>query len=194
MRIIAPFVAAFEHYCAGNRFLFHLYSLPYRALVKRELSLAATTPSDTIMHIGCGSLPFTAVLAARQSGARVIGVDCDAHAVENARNIVDFLGLSGSGPGAIDIVCADAATDPLPQASVILVALQAGPKDAVYDNIRRSIPDAGMIFRLPRGGLETQYGTLDPRRLPDGVCRHAMPTFDRSELHSGPAGSAGRSN
>ena len=184
MSVISPFVAAFERYCAGNRALFHLYSLPYRALVARELSLAGTLPTHTIMHVGCGSLPFTAVLAARLSGAKVIGVDCDPDAVRNAQRIVGRLGLSGSGPGTIDIIHADAACDLLPDAGVILVALQAGPKDAIYENIARSMDTAHAIFRLPRAGLEGEYGTLHAPRIADGVCRHAMPTFDRSVLYS----------
>ncbi len=185
MSTIARFVAALERRAASKPWFFDIYAFPYRALVARELRLAEVSADDTVIHIGCGSLPFTAVLTAQLSGARVIGVDCDADAVEKARAVVARLGLREQ----VSIVEADAADDGLPAADVVLVALQARPKAAIYRNIARNA-EAGpgrravrVVFRLPRPGLESEYGTLTPSAPPARAVGHRMPTFDRSELH-----------
>lgn len=181
--MIPNLVAAMEHRCGGNRYLFDVYAFPYRALVRRELRLAKVDRSETLMHIGCGSLPFSAVLAARLSGARVIAVDRDHSAVCNARRAVRRLGLTGRRGGHITIIHAEAGSDDLPRADVVLVALQATVKRAILDNIARTTDASRIVFRLPRPGLEAEYGTLGCVREPAGVCRHWMPTFDRSALY-----------
>ncbi len=166
MRIISHTVAALERAAAERPWCFRLYAYPYRRLVARELALAGVSPADTVLNIGCGSLPFTAVLAAQLSGARVIAVDCDPQAVRNARAVVARLGLAGR----IEVVRADAASDRLPEAEVALVALQAGPKPEIHRNLARSVRGKGgagggaggtrAVFRLPRRRLEAEYGTL----------------------------------
>ncbi len=185
MSSIARFVAALERRAASRSWFFDIYAFPYRALVARELRLAEVSAGATVMHIGCGSLPFTAVLTAQLSGARVIGVDRDADAVVKARAVVARLELRER----VSILEADASVDRLPTADVILVALQAGPKTAIYRNIARCA-EAGpgrravrVVFRLPRPGLEGEYGTFTPSAPSARAVRHRMPTFDRSELH-----------
>lgn len=183
MRIISTAVAVFERLCANMPWFFELYAFPYRALVARELQLAGVRASDTVLSIGCGALPFTAVLTARISGARVIGVDRDRKSALRARRTVARLGLQAD----VTILEADAASDRLPAADVALVALQAAPKPEILRNLSRSHAgcDGGrIVFRLPRARLAAEYGTLDSTAQPAaGMVRHLMPTFGRSELH-----------
>ncbi len=182
MRVISVFVAALERRLAAQPWFFRLYAYPYRALVGRELRLAGVGARDTVLNIGCGSLPFTAVLVAELSGARVIGVDCDREAVVNARATVARLGLRRR----IRIIEADAARDPLPAADVAVVSLQAAPKTAIHANLTRALARRGggrAVFRLPRPALEAEYETLSAPVAAHGVVRHRMPTFDRSELY-----------
>lgn len=208
MTVIKPLVAALERRFAGCPWFFRLYTLPYRNLVARELQLAAVDTSDTVLSIGCGALPFSAVLAARLSGARVIAVDIDPVAAAQAEQLVHRLGCAAR----ISVITADAARDRLPDATVALVALQAAPKDAIWRNLQRSLrpPRGRAVFRLPRPALETEYGSFsaaadrhartageeaatagdgtltDGDAAPAGVLnagiRHRMPTFNRSVL------------
>ncbi len=180
MSFIKRHVAALERRWSHRPWFFHLYAAPYRSLVRRELRLAAVGPEDVVLSVGCGALPFTAVLCATFSGARVIAVDIDAEAVEKARVLVHRLGLSPQ----IEVLVADAAEDSLPAATVALVALQAAPKDLISRNLMRSLPARGgrVVYRLPRAGLEAQYGCFDELEDVVGLVRHRMPTFDRSVL------------
>ncbi|TVR61225.1 MAG: methyltransferase domain-containing protein [Spirochaetaceae bacterium] len=180
VRLIKPFVAWLERRFANSAWFFRLYSLPYHRLVSRELKLAAVSRIDTVLSVGCGALPFTAVLAHRLSRARVIAVDIDPVAAARAAALIRRLGLSES----ITVVTGDAATAVLPTATVALVALQAAPKDDIWHNLRRSLdPTQGRaVFRLPRRGLEIEYGRFSNETAVVGRARHRMPTFDESVL------------
>ena len=180
MSLIKPLVAAFERRLAGAPGVFFWYSLPYRGVVRRELVLSGIKRSDRVLVIGCGAIPFTAVLTARMSGASVVAVDCDMQAVLRARILVERLGLDRQ----ITVIHANAATDRLPAARVALVALQAGPKEAIRLNLRGCIDerDGCVLFRLARRKLEHQYGTLHVPSEHGSQVRHRMPTFDRSVL------------
>ncbi len=182
MSRIKSAVGALERRLAGQAWFFHAYTFPYRALLRRELRLAAVQPDDVLLNIGCGSAPFSAVLAAQFSGARVIAVDMDPRAVTGARSLVAGLGLSSR----IEVVLADAANDPLPPASVALVALQAAPKDDIWQNLRHSLSESGnrgrALFRIPRAGLESEYGHFTPGTAVRGEVYHRMPTFERTIL------------
>ncbi len=220
MSIISPFVAWLERRCARSRLFFYAYAAPYRRLVARELRLAGVDSRHTLVHIGCGSLPFTAVLAARISGCRVIAVDSDEQAARNARATVRRLGLEyadspapkiehhehssrrrNARSGSVEVIVGTAGADSakdrpegkcdelthrLRIADVVLVALQAAPKQAIYRQLSCETPeDAALVFRLARPGLEAEYGCLEAGLEGNApFCRHAMPTFNRSVLFS----------
>lgn len=183
MSFIKRHVAALEQRYADKPWFFRLYAAPYSGLVQRELRLARVSSEDVVLSIGCGALPFTAVLCARFTGARVIAVDIDPEAVRKARALIASLGMAEQ----VSVMVANAATDQLPQADVALVALQAAPKSGIRRNLQRSLPADGgrVVYRLPRHGLEWQYGffdSFDEQRDSAGAVLHRMPTFDRSVL------------
>lgn len=180
MSSIKPFVARLERRWAGSRAFFFCYALPYRGVIRREAKLARISPSDRVLVVGCGALPFTAVLITRMTGAEIVAVDYDPPAVVEARRVIERLGLEHR----ITVIEADAAQDPLPAADVALVALQAAPKDSIRRNLERSLPASRgrSLYRLPRRGLEGEYGTLSEEPAGIGMVRHRVPTFDRSVL------------
>lgn len=180
MNIIKPLVACLERRFSDRPWFFRLYAAPYWGLVRREVGLAGVGPDDTLLSIGCGALPFTAVLAHVLTGARVIAVDFDRHAAERARRLIHRMGCSDR----IEIAIADASTDALPAVDVALVALQASPKDEIWRNLQRSLRAGSgrAVFRLPRVTLVSEYGSFTGERAAVGRVRHRMPTFNRSVL------------
>ncbi|POR05606.1 hypothetical protein AU468_00055 [Alkalispirochaeta sphaeroplastigenens] len=199
MQIIKPLVATLEKLCASSRTLFWCYAAPYRGVVAREIALARIGEGDRVLAIGCGSLPFTAVLVATLARAQVVAVDIDPVSAGKARTLIARLGLSSR----IQVLAGDAASLPMPRAEVALVALQAAPKKEILDNLAGSLPRGSgrVLLRLPRPGLEGQYGMEGTCFLegqyglgsPEdfapslGAVYHAMPTFDRSVLVALPA-------
>ena len=43
--------------------------------VKKEIAMLQLSSSDKVLHIGCGAIPYTSVVMAREIGARVTGID-----------------------------------------------------------------------------------------------------------------------
>ncbi len=195
MGVICNAVGRMERRIATSRYGFALYAAPYRRLVRRELRLLALVPGTRLLNVGCGSVPFSAILCAQMARVQVVAIDRDPEAVTHARELIIRLGLQDQ----LTVIRADAAADDLPTADAALIALQAKPKDAIRRNVARSLVkgvQAGhadgdgadgvggrMVFRLPRRSLEAEYGRFEERNTPCRSVRHLMPTFDRSELH-----------
>ena len=59
----------------------------YRRLVERELKSISLDPDATVLHIGCGPLPMTALYLS-QMGFHVKASDCNPAAVRSARKVV----------------------------------------------------------------------------------------------------------
>jgi len=179
-RIIQRFTCAFEKRLQSSRCLFELYMLPYGRVVRREIALAGITEEDVVLNVGCGSLPFTAVLIARLSGARVIAVDRDPAAAEGAEGLLGRMGMDG----LVQALHCDG-LDELPfHYDKAVLALHVEPKGEVLENILRGRPGVRAVVRVPRGGLKESYGFKGMAMPAAGRAGHLMPTFDRSLLYS----------
>ncbi len=64
---------------------FWLYHNLYKHVVKKEVELARISQEDTVLNIGCGAIPFTALHIVQMTGAKVIALDKDPEAVSKAR-------------------------------------------------------------------------------------------------------------
>lgn len=181
MKIIPMVVAFLEKRVAGSRVLVSLYAGFYRDVISNEISLAAITAKDRVLNIGCGGIPFTAILIARMTGARIWAVDCDEAAVQVARrcvaaqqldHLITVLHLNGTAMIPFDF-------------DVALVALQARPKKAILDNLLgRGNSRARLIFRRPRREMAHQYDMLPARPLFKDFIGQDKATFDGSVLYA----------
>ncbi len=174
-KYIQRFTCALEKFLHKHPSLFRLYSLPYSRVLRREISLAGISSKDTVLNVGCGSLPFTAVYIAESTGAKVYAVDNDPKAVKYATDLVDKLGLSGS----IKVLEADGKETVPIEFDIAVLALHVEPKSEVLKNL---LPKKVMM-RIPRKSLETSYGLDSIPYTPLGQVDHMMPTFDRSLLY-----------
>lgn len=43
--------------------------------VKKEIAMSRLSSSDKVLHIGCGAIPYTSIVIAREIGAQVTGID-----------------------------------------------------------------------------------------------------------------------
>lgn len=181
MKVIPGVVASLEKRVAGVRTIVSFYANFYRGVVNNEIKLAAITEMDRVLNIGCGGIPFTAILIARLTGARVLALDCDKEAVEVARrcvaaqqleNLIKVLHLDGTEVIPFDF-------------DVALVALQARPKKAILDNLLQSCNSkARLVFRRPRREMAHQYDLLPAAPLYYNSIRQDKTTFDCSVLYT----------
>ncbi len=56
----------------------------YDDLVKDEIRLANITSNDNVLVIGCGSIPSTAVILARETDTQITAIDIDSQATKKA--------------------------------------------------------------------------------------------------------------
>lgn len=179
MKIIHEMTSSIEKRFHENPLFFRMYSLPYRGVIKREIELADLSGKETVLNVGCGALPFTAVQIAERTNKKVYALDKEKKSFEAARELIKTLGLEES----IKVLKRDG-TDPIEiDFDAAFVSLQVHPKRKVIDNLSGLKSSTKLIVREPRDGLKSMYGSLPDRMDPDDHVRHCMPTFDRSVLY-----------
>jgi len=113
------------------------------SLHARCLNAASPQPGETILHVGCGSGYYTAILATLAGpDGRVTGLDVVAELAERARhNLKQFQN--------VDIQCRSGSVAPLPMSHVIYV--NAGATEPVKAWLDALLPGGRLIFPLTPG-------------------------------------------
>ncbi|UNC93009.1 SAM-dependent methyltransferase [Candidatus Contubernalis alkaliaceticus] len=179
MQIIQPVVSYIEKTCSKKKMLINLYTSFYKDVVTREITLANISCQDTVLNIGCGAIPFTAIHLARLTGAKVWAVDRDINAVEGARYSLKLLGLTKKV-----LVIEGDGSEKIPSGfTAAVVALQAEPKETIFKNLfSLGSPGARLIFRHPSPSYKSFYDQLPEKYCPAAHQKQNMKTFDKSLL------------
>lgn len=142
MKLI-PFVTKeLEKIFSKSTVLMKLYSAYYKRIVKKEVELAGIDNNDSVLFIGGGSIPCTALQMASMTGARVMIIDVDPVAVERANKIISKLNLSHRVKARLISGQKINAGD----FSVIHIARQAMPHDEIMENITKKLSDDTKIL------------------------------------------------
>lgn len=144
----------FERLAVKIKLFDYLYSQFGRSLVEREIKAACINSFDNVLHIGCGSLPYTAKIIVEKTGARVTAIDCDKVSVKDAeRYIIEnnlVLGIKAEQANGIDYSVSEF--------DVIIVSHGVKPKELILKAIFLSMKDGSkMIYRNPKGFLARFY-------------------------------------
>ncbi len=181
MKIIPGVVALLEKKAVAGSILAALYARHYNDVIRREIELGAITSEDLVLNIGCGGIPFTAIKINQLTGARVYAVDRDKEAIAAAKRCIKSFGLENE----VTAACIDGTAKIPFDYTVVLVALQAEPKKAIYENlVDQGSPGARLIFRRPRRELSHQYDLLPEKPQPCGFVHQNEVTFDSSVLYT----------
>jgi protein-L-isoaspartate O-methyltransferase len=86
---------SFELFSNHIPFFAKLYIKFHESSVKKEIEMSNLLPSDRILHIGCGAIPYTSILVSRKIGAEIVGIDCDPRVVNIATDYLKRYNLSG---------------------------------------------------------------------------------------------------
>lgn len=178
-------VASLEKSCTSAPLLFDLYVRLYRTVVGREIDLGNIDETDRVLNVGCGAMPFTAALIARETGAYVYALDRDETVQPRTQRNLDRAGVANS----VEVVFGDGTridedtSVPLEEIDVAVVAVQAEPKDEIVRHLceLENGPER-IVVREPREAFAGEYGTLSASFEPDAFVRHWMLTFGRSVL------------
>ncbi len=144
----------FEILASKISLLKYLYKQAFKQLVKNEIKEAKITSSDKVLNLGCGSMPYTALIIAQQTKANVVAIDNDPAAVKYA---TDYINKKNS---TVKIIHADAKNFPIKQFDVIVASHGIIPKEIILNNIYASMKKGSrLIFRNPKGIIGRIYNS-----------------------------------
>ncbi len=136
----------------------------YHDLLEKEIQMVSLRPGDSVMHIGCGALPLTALKLA-QKGLEVTAVDVDPEAVQRAERFLRRMGVGD----AVQLQLADGANMAAEQFDAVWVSLHVVCKKEVVSNLLSGLrPGARLVYRNPRGLLSYLYPRVRPESIAAG--------------------------
>jgi hypothetical protein len=148
------------------------YNLYYEDIVENEIQLARITAHDTVLHIGCGSLPSTSLLMTQKTGACTTGIEKDSSSVQDAQYSVKTLYLDHQ----IQIRQANALDYPMDSSSVIIVSQGIEPRYEVLIHIANTMqPDTRVLFRT----FSSNTGGI----IPQDTILTTLFTVEKTVLH-----------
>jgi D-arabinose 1-dehydrogenase-like Zn-dependent alcohol dehydrogenase len=134
-----------------------------KAIFLNEIKNAKITSVDKVLHIGCGMIPTTSILIAKETKARVVGIDNNRNEVKSANKIVAKNGLSDF----IKIEYCKGQNYPVHDFNVIVIAANVWPINSVLKHLSKQIKkDTRIICRgrkndikycLEESGLSNQF-------------------------------------
>ena len=109
--------------------------------------------NSKVLVMGCGSIPNTVVSLARNRKWKIVGIDRDKTAIENAKKIIDEYGLKN-----VTVKRADGMEMDLKGYNLIVVALGIEPKDKVLERISRDADGGTYILCRTAGAFSRIFG------------------------------------
>jgi SAM-dependent methyltransferase len=145
----------------GQRYGKWYRNIFYHRLVERELKSVSLKPGASVLHIGCGPLPMTALYLA-EIGFRVAAIDYDPAAVRSARQVVRRRLLDER----IAIWEADGSEIDCSPYDAVWVSLIVSDKQKVVARCLQTLRQgACVLYRNYRGPLTLLYPRLAPQDL-----------------------------
>jgi len=124
--------------------LLPLYVYYYEDIIDNELKIAKISSSDEILHIGCGSIPSTAILLKKKTGAKITAIDIDTNAIKKSYISVKKMNLSDE----INFKHTDVLNLAINKFNVIVISQGIEPRYDTLKYILKSMKnDAQIIYR-----------------------------------------------
>lgn len=109
-----------------------------------ECAMANVSYNETVLHIGCGSLPMMSILVAKNVHAKVIAIDNNMRTVQRAQRYINQQKLSD----LITIKHGDGRSYPSETFDVIFIAINVTSIDAVFRHLAStSKPSVRIVCR-----------------------------------------------
>lgn len=113
--------------------------------VKKEIQMAQITKSDKILHMGCGAIPYTAIIINKEIKANVVGIDNRKRIIDYANKFVERYFPSNN---SIKFEFADGKKYNITDFDVILISYGITNQEQVLENVIKNIKkDARVIIR-----------------------------------------------
>jgi len=111
--------------------------------VKKEIKMADISPSDKILQIGCGAIPYSLIIFSKETHTQVTGIDNQARSISKAKKFI-------AGDKNIHIEQASGDTYDVSTFDVILISYGVGDIEEVLKNTFQNLKKNGkIILRKP---------------------------------------------
>ena len=157
------FIRFIEKVFEKSKLLTSIYIAFFTKMTLDEFSRVSIPEDGKVLVIGCGSIPHTVIILAREKQWRITGIDRDSEAIEKARALVERYGLKEK----VTIMEGDGLTFGLSGYDLIVVAHGVEPKGKVLERVVEDMDaKAVVLFRTTWDALDVVYGEED---VPEGV-------------------------
>ncbi|MBN1861727.1 MAG: methyltransferase domain-containing protein [Candidatus Thermoplasmatota archaeon] len=111
--------------------------------VKKEIEMAQITPSDRILQIGCGAIPYSLIIISKMTQKELTGIDNQGRSIQLAQKFLQkykHIHVEQYAGETYDVSDYD----------VILISYGVGNIDAVLYNVLKNLKNtAKILFRKP---------------------------------------------
>lgn len=147
------------------------YLNSYREIVEKEVKLANILSNNSVLVIGCGSLPSTTVLISELTNAKIVSIDIDKKAVKSAKKIINKHGLSKK----IKIELVDDLNYSVKDFDIIFILYGVRFLEEIFRYLSDKIKsDAKIIVRYHSDKFEEEFKLLDDYKIVDKVQSDAL--------------------
>lgn len=116
----------------------------YAELVQKEIKMAKITSNDSILVIGCGTLPSTSLLIYEKTNAKVVAIDKDKNAIRGAKSFLSNIKINDK----IILKNADGLNYPLNDFDIIFILYGVKKLEKIIDYLyKKANENAKIIIR-----------------------------------------------
>ena len=127
-------------------FFLNLYIKFHEFSVLEEIELSQISRYEKVLHIGCGAIPYTSIILARKTNAKIIGIDNKQNIVNAAINCVKRYNLSNK----IKIELGDGMTFIVKGYDIVVISYGVSYPDLVLKHVINSMnQNTRIVLRKP---------------------------------------------
>jgi len=124
-------------------FFSFLYLKLHEPSVKKEIAMADVHPSDKVLHIGCGAIPYSLIIFSKETHAQITGIDNQSRSITSAEKYIKKY-------KNIHVQKAAGETYDVSSFEIILISYGVGDIEAVLKNALEHLKNNGkIILRKP---------------------------------------------
>jgi len=114
----------------------------------RENKMFDINKSKSILHIGCGSYPLTAMTLSKLNGGKIVGIDKSYSAIKRADKVISDKNLKDQ----VSVKLGNGSNFPLDDFDTIIVSSCSIPKNMILEHLFENAPkDCKIIVREQHG-------------------------------------------
>jgi len=142
-RLLSCYIFTLLEILASQMNLFDTLLTKWRKPVfSREIHMLNITPTEKVLHLGCGSLPSATIFIAKDKNAHVVGIDNNAIAVKLAQSYIKKKDLTN----LVTIEYGDGVNYPVHTFDIIYIAINVWPIDSVLLHLAQTMKPTTRIL------------------------------------------------